>query len=227
LYDLSEVLAVENKIKGVIDWYTTEKNYAYMPMAANNELKLWEKEVSQKYFHEGSYILDIGCGMGREAFALYDMGHKIAAVDISEPIIMNAIKLAVQSGRKIDFSIINGLDLPFNNNTFDAVIIWAQTFGLLYGEKNKKHMLNECKRVLKTNGILSFSAHEREFEEKNYPQYLDGNKFWAYKECYWEVLSMDELSSFAENAGLKVLNCQQGQVYKPEDGTIIHCVCRK
>lgn len=218
---------MSNSIEKVLDWYKSEESYEYMPDATEKGLKIWEKEVVIKYFADKSHILDIGCGMGREAFALYDMGFKITAVDISEPIINQAIQLADQSRRSIDFTIINGLDLPYENDTFDCVIIWAQTFGLLYGEDNKIHILNECKRVLKKNGILSFSAHDRSYEEQNYPQYLEGNKFWAYTDCYWETFSINDLKAYAESIGFNVLNCQYGEIYKPEDGIIIHCICQK
>lgn len=218
---------MSNDLKDVVNWYSSEKSYDYMSGASKNGLKIWENEVVNQYFTEKSHILDIGCGTGREAFALYDLGYQITAVDISKLILKQAIQLAAQTDRKINFTRINGLDLPFEDGSFDSVIIWSQTFGLMYGEANKKHILNECKRVLKNNGILSFSTHDRVFEEQHYPQYLEGNKFWAYKECYWETFSIDELKAFADSVGLKVLDCLQGKIYKPEDGIIIHCICQK
>jgi len=190
-------------------------------------LKIWEKEVENNYFSKHTHILNIGCGMGREAFELYDMGYKITAIDISEPIVEKAIVLASQSKRDIKFYKTNGLDLPFSDNIFDVVIIWNQTFGLLYGKENQIHLLNECKRVFKLDGIFSFSAHEKQFEEQNYSQFVEGKKFWAYKDCYWELFSTNEISDLTQEVGLKILCCQQGQIYRPEDGIIIHCVSQK
>ncbi len=218
---------MKDDIKKVVDWYSSEKSYDYMPEATKKGLKIWEKEVIRDFFPPNSDVLIIGCGMGREAFVLYEMGYKVTAVDISEPILKQAKALASEYKMNIDFSIINGLDLPFNDNSFDIVIIWSQTFGLLYGTDNQFHMLNECKRVLKKEGILSFSAHDKEFVEKNYPQYVEGKKFWAYQECYWEIFSIDEITKLTKQVGFNVLSCEQGQVYQPEDGIIIHCVAKK
>ena len=36
----------------------------------------------------------------------------------------------------------------------------------------------------------------------------------------------DELVSFAEKAGYSVILCEKGEIYKPEDGTILYYLCR-
>lgn len=218
---------MKSNLENVLEFYTLEKNYSSMTEAVKNGLKMWEKEVVGSYLPVKAHILNIGCGMGREAFALYDMGYKITAVDISKPIIEKAKAFADESKRDIEFYKTNGLDLPFGDNKFDAIIIWNQTFGLVYGIENKMYVLNECKRVLKKDGILSFSAHDKDFEEKYYSRFVEGNKFWTYKDCYWELFTMDMLSDLAKESGFKVLSCKQGEIYKPEDGIIIHCVAQK
>ncbi|RII35772.1 class I SAM-dependent methyltransferase [Clostridium chromiireducens] len=35
------------------------------------------------------------------------------------------------------FLVTNGVDLPFDDSSFDVVIIWNQTFGLMYSEVSK------------------------------------------------------------------------------------------
>lgn len=220
---------MEDNLKIVTNWYTTEKSYEYMPEANKNGLKVWEKSVVSQCFPQNSHILDIGCGMGREAFALHDMGFKITAVDISEPIITKATQLAIESKRKIEFFLTNGFYLPFDNDIFDIIIMWSQTFGLFYGRESQIHILQECKRVLKKGGILSFSGHDREFQQANFAQYLNGNKFYAYAntDCYWESFMIDEILECVKKAGFNSATCERGFVYKEEDGTILHCECRK
>lgn len=212
----------------VKEWYNDERSYGYMPESVQKGLKKWEKYVADTFFPETANILNIGCGTGREAFALYNMGRgfKVTGADISEPILAEAVKLADKLGIPVEFIKTNGLDLPFTDNQFDVIIIWAQTFGLLYGQDNKIDFLKECKRVLKKGGILSFSAHDKDYVESNYRQYVDGKKFYAYEECYWEIFTADELRLISENAGFEVLDCRCGEIYKPDDGVIIHCVCK-
>jgi len=177
-----------------------------------------------------AHILDIGCGMGREAFCLYDLGFKVRAVEISKPIISEAKRLALESKREIEFTLINGLDLPFENDSFDVVLIWSQTFGLLYEEQSKIHMLQECNRILKKGGIISFSGHNKEFIERNHSEYVEERKkFFAYAEtdCYWEIFTVAELTKLAEKAGFELLECKSDSVHNDNKDPILHCECRK
>lgn len=222
---------MNNNIEIVKSLYSSERiiNETKETQSYKNGLKIWEKDVISRFFPEKVTILDIGCGTGREAFSLYDMGFKVIATDISEHRIEIAKQLAFESKRDIDFLLTNGLDLPFESNTFDIVIIWSQTFGLFYGEENQQYILEECNRVLKGNGILSFSGHDKEFIEAKYSQYLDGKKFFAYAntDCYWEAFTIDEITDLAQKTGFTVMECQRGLVYKEEDGSILHCLCKK
>jgi ubiquinone/menaquinone biosynthesis C-methylase UbiE len=221
-------MCVSNNIEIVKKLYSEESAIRDMRDYTNKKLKVWENEVVS-HFPDKPWILDIGCGMGREAFCLYDKGFKITAIDISEKVIEPAKQFALESKRDIEFLITNGLELPFESNTFDVVIMWSQTFGLFYEEENKMHILKECYRVLKSNGMLSFSGHDKEFLEVNYPQYLDGKKFYAYAntDCYWEAFTTNEMIDLAQKTGFSVVECKRGMVYKEEDGPILHCVCRK
>ena len=124
---------MQENLESVRRWYHTQENYGYMPREVEKGLKIWEKSVAENYFVKGSHILDIGCGVGREAFALYDLGFSITGVDISAPILEEAGRYASLTKRDIEFYLINGLDLPFGDRIFDVIIIWSQTFGHLYG----------------------------------------------------------------------------------------------
>ena len=115
------------------------------------------------------------------------------------------------------------------DSSFDVVIIWAQTFGLLYGDEYKQEFLAECKRVLRKDGLFSFSGHDLHFLQAYYPNCLNGRKFYPYAdtEMYWETFEASDLTRFAVQAGLEVVLCEKGKIYKPEDGTILHCLCKK
>lgn len=191
-------------------------------------LKQWEKQVIAT-FPPRAKILDIGCGMGREAFCLSELGFSVTGVDLSDTVIETARQTASSSGLDVEFIVSNGLDLPFEDAAFDVVIIWAQTFGLFYGEENQQYILGECRRVLRPEGMLSFSGHDRLYLAENYAQYLKGTRFYAYDSasCYWESFTMDELKGAAVKAGFTIIDCQRGLVYTEEDGTILHCTCRK
>ena len=211
----------------VSEWYEEKKNVDEM-RNWNPALKEWERSVVS-FFPPGVRILDIGCGLGREAFALSDLGYDVVGIDISQEVISQVKQLSADQGYRISFHEYDGEHLDFHAESFDVVIIWAQTFGLLYGNKFRKDYLSECKRVLKKGGLCSFSAHDYRFLTEHYPNCLDGHRFYPYagSGIYWEAFEAADLIQFAEQAGFEVLLCEKGNIYKPEDGTILHCLCRK
>lgn len=139
-------------------WYEDKNNVDEM-FNWNSELKDWEKSVI-KHFPSGARILDIGCGLGREAFALSDLGFNVIGIDISKEVILQVKKLSADKGYKIPFYEYDGEHLDFSADSFDVVLIWSQTLGLIYGNERKQMFLGECKRVLKKDGLLSFSTHD-------------------------------------------------------------------
>jgi len=212
----------------VREWYDDKKNVDEMILWNKEKLKKWEQAVAE-FFPQKAKILDVGCGMGREAFALSDMGFSVTGIDISEEVIKQVTQLSSQNCYDIPFSIYDGHTLPFDDFSFAVVIIWAQTFGIMYGDKYKSDFLNECKRVLKKDGLLSFSGHDYKYVMEHYKQYTNGRKFYPFAnaEVYWETFLPEELTSYTENAGFSVMLCEQGEIYKPEDGIVLHCLCRK
>ena len=210
----------------VSQWYEEKKNVQEMRQW-NPALKAWERTVIG-HFPPRARILDVGCGLGREAFPLADLGFDVVGIDISKEVISQVTQLSAEKGYNIPFLAYDGKSLPFPDDSFDVVLIWAQTFGLLYGEAFRQSYLTECRRVLKTGGLFSFSSHDYNFLKAKYPHCLDGRRFYPYagSEIYWEAFEASELTRYACQAGFDVILCDKGSIYKPEDGTVLHCLCR-
>jgi len=202
------------------DWFSGAP--ALAEMGGQVRLKQWEAEAAAS-FPAGARILDIGCGTGREAFALHAMGFYVTGIDISEAAIEAARGTAAAQGIGIDFLVTDGESLPFEDDAFDVIVMWAQTFGLFHGEEKQRDILAQCGRVLKPGGLLSFSAHDREYQQAHCAQYLKGRRFYPFAETdlYYESFTLDELRGAAEQAGFRVLGCKRGLVYSEEDGTIL------
>ena len=211
----------------VFQWYEDKKNVDEMRIW-NASLKEWEQSVIA-FFPSDARILDVGCGLGREAFALSDLGYDVVGIDVSKEVISQVKQLSADKGYSIPFHECDGEHLPFPDDSFDVVLIWAQTFGLLYGSEFKKSYLSECRRVLRKGGLLSFSTHDHHFLKENYPHCLIGQKFYPYAnaEIYWETFESADLMQLAKQADMDIILCEKGNIYKPEDGTVLHCLCRK
>lgn len=115
----------------------------------------FETKLLQKYISPHSTILNVGCGGGREAFIMSQSGHRIVAVDLSESMIEHAQKNAEKySIENIDFLLANACDLPFRDDSFDAVIAFNNLINHIPKRVNRIKALEESRRVLKKDGIF-------------------------------------------------------------------------
>jgi len=134
--------------------------------------------------------LDYGCGLGRLTILMREFGIDAYGVDISSKAIEEARKLAVSSNCKgmVDkFSIIDGKEIPFEDNFFDLTISEG-VLDSMYFELAKSN-LKEIERVTKSLVFISLisnvenSKEERgerivrtEHEEGTIQNYYDWNK---------------------------------------------------
>jgi demethylmenaquinone methyltransferase/2-methoxy-6-polyprenyl-1,4-benzoquinol methylase len=118
--------------------------------------KRWRRRVVEKLGplvpHE-SRILDVACGTGDLSIALFEnIGARVTGVDFCRPM----LERAARKQPRIAFVEGNALQLPFDNDVFDAVTI---AFGLR-NLSSVAQGLSELRRVLKPKGwaaILEFS----------------------------------------------------------------------
>ena len=146
-----------------------------------------------KHIPKGGYILDLGCGSGRDSLEFIKKGYNVTAVDGSKKLSIAASKLI---GQKVICSKFEDLQLTEKFNG-----IWACA-SLLH--VNKNHIVDIIKNLssnLKTNGVfyISFKYGENEYiDEKG-----------RYFNCYTEE-TFNELISKVE--GLDIM-----KIYKTID----------
>jgi len=97
----------------------------------------------------GAQVLDVACGPGYVSAAAAARGATTRGVDFSEN--MNA--LARRNFPELEFQTADAEDLPFADESFDAVLI---NFGVLHFP-NPETALSEAHRVLKSGGRLAFT----------------------------------------------------------------------
>ena len=104
-------------------------------------------------FAKDSLILEAGCGVGAQTkiIATKNPDSNFISVDISDDSIKEAQQLINSLGiPNVEFKQADVYSLPFNDETFDSVIICF----VLEHLHNSNHALNELKRVLKTGGTM-------------------------------------------------------------------------
>jgi len=98
-------------------------------------------------------ILELGCGpayMWKECSSRIPYTWDITLSDLSSGMLDSAWRNLVVTGRNYKFKEIDAQDIPFENETFDAVIA---NF-MLYHVPDRPKALGEIKRVLKPGGKL-------------------------------------------------------------------------
>lgn len=101
---------------------------------------------------EEYHILEIGCAAGfASCMVAKEYGCKVTGIDISEVLILKAQERAEKLGlSNAHFEVADATNLPFEDNSFDAVYGVA-IVALL---PDKKHVLKELMRVVKPGGII-------------------------------------------------------------------------
>ena len=102
---------------------------------------------------ENAKILELGCGHGllwKENIDRIPAGWNITLSDLSSGMLDAAWRNLVVSGRAFQFKEIDAQSIPFEDETFDAVI----ANHMLYHVPDRPKAIAEIKRILKSGGRL-------------------------------------------------------------------------
>lgn len=119
------------------------------------ELTDVETLLIDAYFQPSDRVLDLACGGGRTTVPLYDQGFRVIGIDLSDPL----IEAARVGHPQIDFRVGNYCELPFEDASFDDVLISYNGLDYAFPEARRQRALTECARVLVPGGRLLFSSH--------------------------------------------------------------------
>lgn len=135
----------------------------------------------------GMYILDDGCGTGYGTYYLACNGVKhIIGIDISK----NAISYAKKHYRKrnLEYRVMDGCDLEFEDGTFDAIISFDVLEHLNSNDQEK--FCAEAMRVLKQNGVFIVGLPNAKASLKGNPFHLKELTLEEFKQLLKNYFSM-------------------------------------
>ena len=169
------------------DWQEAYVNgKAHWAMDLNPSLFVQEFVEELKNLGVSGKLLEIGCGNGRDSIFLARAGLEVTAIDVAPAAVKMAKENAESVDVVIDFQEANAENLPFEDNTFDALF----TLSVLHSSDLNKS-IPEVARVLKPDGVMLI--------------YIYGDTQFAddTSEVY---ITVDGFSTLLKNSGFELLD---------------------
>lgn len=155
----------------------------YTHAAAHLGLWVSEEQVFQRVFRREEHILDLGCGAGRIAFGLWDLGfRRITGADFVPEMVDCAVELAEMIGKPIEFIQADATALDFVESSFDGIIFGFNGLMQIPGRERRHLAFSEIWRVLRPGGFFVFTTHDRsnrrfrEFWEAEVRRWMKGEQ---------------------------------------------------
>jgi len=120
------------------------------------ELEATEALLKLCHISKGKYVLDVGCGVGvTPVFIAKRYGCRMVGVDISERMVERSKERAKRERLtdRVEFRVADAQNLPFDDNSFDAVI----TESVTAFPEDKQKAVNEYVRVTKPGGFVGLN----------------------------------------------------------------------
>jgi ubiquinone/menaquinone biosynthesis C-methylase UbiE len=206
--------------EGIVGDYSKKGRYKEA-VNISEGLTLDETKLVMNYFkNRKAKILVLGCGGGREAFALKKLGYNVVGVDITPKLINFARHYSERNKIPLKFYVrdITNLDL-FKENRFDYVVMFKSVIGHI---KDRAQVFREIRRILKKQGILIFTTYYKyanlkralslsllnilKFFRNIFSKHKLEYNSWIYlNHCYVHMPSLKETKLELKRANLKLL----------------------
>lgn len=189
---------------------------------ADGTAEMTAKKLSE-HIPPGSTVLDIGTGSAPIAIGLAKEGYRVAGVDRSSAMIEMAKMTTEENNVQIDLSVADAQKLPFDDGSFDAVILR----NILWNSYHPQRIVCEAARVLKKGGIMIIedgnwmrdiseweSSHEDRSAFPNYRKRDAGLGAFDVINGYYAELPLNKVSrpgwdkEAVTKAGLSVESCE-------------------
>lgn len=136
-----------------------------------------------KHLNKNAYILDFGCGSGRDSKYFLDNGYKVKAIDGSEKMCKLSSKYINQEVKCMKFEELNDIEI------YDG--IWANSSILHVEKENLIDIFTKMINSLKVNGII-------------YASFKIGTGYEIKDGKYYNYLTKDEMVEILNKIDKKV-----------------------
>lgn len=199
---------MEEYIKNTLEYYNNNiENYKQMWL--NDFSKNYNFEIPDiflSYLNEGSHILDLGCGTGRDSKYFIEKGYEVTSVDGSYEMCKVAKNLLNKEVKQINF-----LDMEYKNE-FDGVFACASLLHL--SNEDLIIVLKKISEALKQDRIL-------------YTCFKYGDTYRVDNGRFYNDMTLDKFINLSNNIKeLEILKTWITEQYK-SDTKFINFIIRK
>lgn len=149
------------------DWFNSEDYLLVYKHRDSLEAEILVKLIQKKLNPlSSSHVLDMACGAGRHSIAFAQKGYSVTAVDLSERLINEAKKNAIQANVNVDFVQADIRDLKLDQQ-FDLVVNLFTSFGYFETDKENFIVIQKAYDLLKSGGYFVLDYLNKNHLEKN------------------------------------------------------------
>jgi ubiquinone/menaquinone biosynthesis C-methylase UbiE len=158
------------------------------------------KAVDLVQAKQGSTILDVATGTGKQAFAFGKKGYDVVGIDLSNDMLQIAIKMNDYS--QVKFLIADATNIPFGDNFFDLSCISLALHDM--PPTIRKNVLQEMVRVTKSTGVIVIIDYvlPREPIKKSLVYHI----IKVYESRYYPEFIRSDFLALLQESGVKIQN---------------------
>lgn len=147
-----------SSLHSVAQKFNEDVEVLYYSERAHDGLDEQEQHLVEQYMGRRGRVLNIGCGVGREAFALAELGFQVVGIDVAPRMIEAASRLAASRGENICFEVKSATNLDYTPHSFDYVVMSEGVYSLIPTRDLRIDVLRNVGKLLAPDGTLLFSA---------------------------------------------------------------------
>lgn len=180
--------------------------------------------IAEPMFKRQSKILELGCGVGRDAVFLHRHGHDVVATDSSEIAIEQDLDHFGELN--IKFIVLDIQDpLPYKPESFD--VVYANLSLHYYSHQKTREIIEEIYRLLKPDGFLAFACKSVDDFHHGNGEEVEENIFVSAKGHVRHLFSKEYTVELLEGLfAVKYLDTVE-ELYSGEKSNILRCIAKK
>jgi len=150
--------------------------------------------ISAENLSKDSFILEIGCGYGRETKPLCEISDNVYGIDISD----SALELTKKHVPTVNTKSYDGLNVPFENDMFD--FIYSCFVMQHMAKKSVRILLKDALRTLKPTGhmLIEFYQCDRNKTDRDW---MSGGVEGMYNNSF----SLNDIENIFKEIGGKIV----------------------